>query len=74
MDALVDKIYYCLNGHKFVIHTNHAAFILIKNAKNLGGRLFRLLLKLTHSLPLTRWRVSMALSPMPVTLWGDNRV
>ena len=29
---------------------------------------------LTHSLPLTRWRVSMALPPMPVTLWADNRV
>ena len=30
--------------------------------------------RLTHSLPLTRWRVSMALPPMPVMLWGDNRV
>ncbi|GFY01115.1 transposon Ty3-I Gag-Pol polyprotein [Trichonephila clavipes] len=38
VDAL-DKFYY-LHGKKFVIHTNHAALVWLKNVKNLKGRLF----------------------------------
>ncbi|GBL72614.1 Retrovirus-related Pol polyprotein from transposon 17.6 [Araneus ventricosus] len=35
-DAL-DKFYYYLHGQKFVIHTDHAALVWLKNVKNLRG-------------------------------------
>ncbi|GFW17401.1 retrovirus-related Pol polyprotein from transposon 17.6 [Trichonephila clavipes] len=47
IDAL-DKFYYYLHGQTFIIHTDHAALVWLKNAKNLRGRLFRWSLKLTH--------------------------
>ncbi|GFY07557.1 hypothetical protein TNCV_3650641 [Trichonephila clavipes] len=46
MDAL-DKFYYYLHGQKFIIHTDHAALVWLKNVKNLRGRLFRWSLKLS---------------------------
>ncbi|GBM28454.1 Transposon Tf2-9 polyprotein [Araneus ventricosus] len=46
VDAL-DKFYYYLHGQKFVIHTDHAALVWLKNVKNLRGRLFRWSLKLS---------------------------
>ncbi|GBO21470.1 Transposon Tf2-11 polyprotein [Araneus ventricosus] len=46
VDALV-KFYYYLHGQKFVIHTDHAALVWLKNVKNLRGRLFRWSLKLS---------------------------
>ncbi|GBO21259.1 Transposon Ty3-G Gag-Pol polyprotein [Araneus ventricosus] len=46
VDAL-DKFYYYLHGQKFVIHTDHAAVVWLKNVKNLRGRLFRWSLKLS---------------------------
>ncbi|GFW64477.1 retrovirus-related Pol polyprotein from transposon 17.6 [Trichonephila clavipes] len=46
VDAL-DKFYYYLHGKKFIIHTDHAALVWLKNVKNLRGRLFRWSLKLS---------------------------
>ncbi|GBN69077.1 Transposon Tf2-6 polyprotein [Araneus ventricosus] len=46
VDAL-DKFYYYLHGQKFVIPTDHAALVWLKNVKNLRGRLFRWSLKLS---------------------------
>ncbi|GFW29443.1 hypothetical protein TNCV_743851 [Trichonephila clavipes] len=46
IDAL-DKFYYYLHGKKFIIHTDHAALVWLKNVKNLRGRLFRWSLKLS---------------------------
>ncbi|GBM46244.1 Transposon Ty3-I Gag-Pol polyprotein [Araneus ventricosus] len=46
VDAL-DKFYYYLHVKKFIIHTDHAALVWIKNVKNLRGRLFRWSLKLS---------------------------
>ena len=46
VDAL-DKFYHYLHGHKFVIHTDHAALTWLKSVKNLRGRLFRWSLKLS---------------------------
>ncbi|GBM23096.1 Transposon Ty3-I Gag-Pol polyprotein [Araneus ventricosus] len=45
-DAL-DNFYYYLHGKKFIIHTDHAALVRLKNVKNLRGRLFRWSLKLS---------------------------
>ncbi|GFT61952.1 transposon Tf2-6 polyprotein [Trichonephila clavipes] len=45
-DAL-DKFHYYLHGKKFIIHTDHAALVWLKNMKNLRGRLFRWSLKLS---------------------------
>ncbi|GFU57935.1 retrovirus-related Pol polyprotein from transposon 297 [Trichonephila clavipes] len=44
-DAL-DKFYYYLYDQKFIILTDHAALVWLKNIKNLRGRLFRWSLKL----------------------------
>ncbi|GBL55959.1 Transposon Ty3-I Gag-Pol polyprotein [Araneus ventricosus] len=46
VDAL-DKFYYYLHGKKFIIHTDHAALVWLKNVKKLRGRLFRWSLKLS---------------------------
>ncbi|GFW84751.1 retrovirus-related Pol polyprotein from transposon 17.6, partial [Trichonephila clavipes] len=46
IDAL-DKFYCYLHGQKFIIHTDHAALVWLKNVKNLRGRLFRWSLKLS---------------------------
>ncbi|GFT42763.1 hypothetical protein TNCV_2345631 [Trichonephila clavipes] len=46
VDAL-DKFYYYLHSKKFIIHTDHAALVWLKNVKNLRGRLFRWSLKLS---------------------------
>ncbi|GFW86161.1 retrovirus-related Pol polyprotein from transposon 17.6 [Trichonephila clavipes] len=46
IDAL-DKFYYYLHGKKFIIHTDHAALVWLKNVKNLRGRLFCWSLKLS---------------------------
>ncbi|GBN77842.1 Retrovirus-related Pol polyprotein from transposon 297 [Araneus ventricosus] len=46
VDAL-DKFYYCLHGKKFIIHTDHAALVWLKNVKKLRRRLFRWSLKLS---------------------------
>ncbi|GFU81073.1 retrovirus-related Pol polyprotein from transposon 17.6 [Trichonephila clavipes] len=46
IDAL-DKFYYYLHGKKFIIHTDHAALVWLKNVKNLRGRLFHWSLKLS---------------------------
>ncbi|GBO26401.1 Transposon Tf2-6 polyprotein [Araneus ventricosus] len=46
VDAL-DKFYYYLHGKKFIIHTDHAALVWLKNVKNLRGRLFLWSLKLS---------------------------
>ncbi|GFS49380.1 retrovirus-related Pol polyprotein from transposon 17.6 [Trichonephila clavipes] len=46
VDAL-DKFYYFLHGKKFIIHTDHAALVWLKNVKNLRGRLFHWSLKLS---------------------------
>ncbi|GFV46237.1 retrovirus-related Pol polyprotein from transposon 297 [Trichonephila clavipes] len=43
----LDKFYYYLHGKKFIIHTDHAALVWLKNVKNLRGRLFRWSLKLS---------------------------
>ena len=37
----IDKFHYYLHNQKFVIHTDHAALVWLKNVKNLRGRLFR---------------------------------
>ncbi|GBM97304.1 Transposon Ty3-G Gag-Pol polyprotein [Araneus ventricosus] len=39
VDALY-KFYYYLHGQKFVIHTDHAALVWLKNFKNLRGRIY----------------------------------
>ncbi|GBM16923.1 Transposon Ty3-I Gag-Pol polyprotein [Araneus ventricosus] len=46
VDAL-DKFYYYLHGKKFIIHTDHATLVWLKNVKNLRGRLFCWSLKLS---------------------------
>ncbi|GFT63359.1 transposon Tf2-9 polyprotein [Trichonephila clavipes] len=46
IDAL-DKFYYYLHRKKFIIHSDHTALVLLKNVKNLRGRLFRWSLKLS---------------------------
>ncbi|GBM21911.1 Transposon Tf2-9 polyprotein [Araneus ventricosus] len=46
VDAL-DKFYYYLHGKKFIIHTDHAALVWLKNVKKFRGRLFRWSLKLS---------------------------
>ncbi|GFV05028.1 hypothetical protein TNCV_222451 [Trichonephila clavipes] len=43
----LDKFYYYLHGQKFIIHTDHAALVWLKNVKNLRCRLFRWSLKLS---------------------------
>ncbi|GFX29908.1 hypothetical protein TNCV_4750361 [Trichonephila clavipes] len=44
---VLDKFTYYLHGKKFIIHTDHAALVRLKNVKNLMGRLFRWSLKLS---------------------------
>ncbi|GFX92999.1 hypothetical protein TNCV_139431 [Trichonephila clavipes] len=43
----LDKFYYYLHDQKFIIHTDHAALVWLKNVKNFRGRLFRWSLKLS---------------------------
>ncbi|GBM89258.1 Retrovirus-related Pol polyprotein from transposon 297 [Araneus ventricosus] len=48
--AIVDsleKFYYYLHGKKFIIHTDHAALVWLKNVKHLRRRLFRWSLKIS---------------------------
>ncbi|GBN35683.1 Retrovirus-related Pol polyprotein from transposon 17.6 [Araneus ventricosus] len=47
VDDALDKFYYYLHGKMFIIHTDHAALVWLKNVKNLRGRLFRWSLKLS---------------------------
>lgn len=45
---VLDKFYYYRHEQKFTILTDHATLDLLKNVKNLRGRLFRLSLKLSN--------------------------
>ncbi|GFW02283.1 retrovirus-related Pol polyprotein from transposon 297 [Trichonephila clavipes] len=46
IDAL-DKFHFYLHGQKFIIHSDHAVLVWLKNVKNLRGRLFRWSIKLS---------------------------
>lgn len=46
VDAL-DKYLHYLHGSSFIIHTDHAALVWLRNVKHLTGRLFRWSLKLS---------------------------
>ncbi|GBL95968.1 Retrovirus-related Pol polyprotein from transposon 297 [Araneus ventricosus] len=47
VDAL-DKFYYYLHGKRFIIHTDHAALVWLKNVKEFKGKIVSLDFKIKH--------------------------